>query len=205
MKGKPDSSGQRIFFLILGILVYAASVYFILFQPILHETEEIKVKKKAVIEEREQVFNRNKEYESITNEEKNQIENRTAVLFKRVPMNPDVENLLAELADLAKISGVIKFNYEYVGQETMRPGAHIRRPSRKAARNVSDKELVLPVTKMRVVSFIECSYPAILRFLNEIEQMSRLIHIDELEIKRKPPLMEVRMTILAYHTNSRSS
>jgi len=185
--------------LIVGasFLFFASLLYFLYF-PKIKEVRRITAEIDLVEKEIEKAKRIERDFKPPSREEEKRWKEVESRLYPLIPPEEDIYDLIYELANLAKKCNILDISF-------------------KSGKDINTKVLegrkaVSPVVPTQIVGifagdvdyfFVKLSfrsgYQDLARFLEEIQEIDRLVEIESLVIKRGFPMISVEMVVMAYY------
>jgi Tfp pilus assembly protein PilO len=184
-------SKERLIGLVAGVLVIGAVYYLVVIRPALLEIALIQKSREAIIEKIELLEQDERLYQSYDRTRREHLEHLSSRLLQRIPRAADIEGLCLELSRLAAEHGIEGVHFEYV-QQNRAPRHHRGRRARAVEATAS------PVQEISLTVKLRSEYPRVLRFVNGLPEIKRLVVIEELKIVPMKALVQAELTLRTF-------
>lgn len=183
-------------YLLITIVIISGLFYLFGFAPLIKDISTYKQKIAEVNRKTNEIQMQSSMLTSISEGEKKEIEEEAKRIGELIPDEPDLTGLLSLLASEARLCGINLISFDY----SLRPGSSSVQPAPRKPRTPSSTSI--PEAKYNRIEFranIKCTYQSLVDFVYRLQNLDRLINIQELSIIRDLPLLTVRMQIEAYY------
>ncbi len=198
MKRSDKIVTSRILIILAFMIMVSLAMYLIAYKPILQRIAKVKDEIASVQQKIESMQRKNQEMAELTHKQREGFRQYRITLNKKAPSSIEVSKLLADFSELAATCGVYSLVYDYSSHSSTIS-------SNLAARGYKPNPLRAGQSQQtgnfRAVSIpvnTSSDYRALIRFIDSLNSLERLVTIDELSIRRNAPLVDASLVIKAY-------
>jgi hypothetical protein len=167
----------------VAFVAFAAAMWFGLYRPEFAKIARYRSEPLAQRQQIEDMIQQLSRFDPPTPEERSGWAALRVEMERRIPAGQQISDIYSGLSSLADLNGLNNFTRQTVpnSEKTLEDGG--------IKRNSFDL----------TISF-ECDYGSLVEFLKGLRSLNRLVEVTAMEVNRKVPEVEVKLTLRSYYT-----